>query len=134
NFLISMQGVPGLVASDTLLAVTTLSFDIAGLEIYLPLITGGRIILASREEAADGKQLLKLMQLFGPTLMQATPATWRILIEAGWSGSPTLKLLCGGEALPGDLSGQLLPRCRVLWNIAGAMETGRWLWVGRADV
>src|SRR5207248_6084684 len=80
NFLISMQGVPGLVASDTLLAVTTLSFDIAGLEIYLPLITGGRIILASREEAADGKQLLKLMQLFGPTLMQATPATWRILI------------------------------------------------------
>ena len=76
-----MQAEPGLTAEDTLLAVTTLAFDIAGLEIYLPLISGGRVVLAGRETATDGQQLLKLLRESGATVMQATPATWRLLLE-----------------------------------------------------
>src|SRR5258708_7087901 len=101
NFLVSMQKEPGLKSSDSLLAVTTLSFDIAGLEFYLPLITGAKIILASRAEASDGRRLLDRLRNHKPTVMQATPATWRRLIDAGWQGTPELKVLCGGEALPG---------------------------------
>jgi amino acid adenylation domain-containing protein/FkbH-like protein len=126
NFLISVQKEPELKRGDRLLAVTTLSFDIAGLEIYLPLITGAEIVLASREEAADGQRLLALMTQAKPSVMQATPATWRMLIEAGWKGSPELKVLCGGEALPADLAEQLLPRCRELWNMYGPTETTIW--------
>jgi len=126
NFLLSVAKEPGLQREDTLLAVTTLSFDIAGLELYLPLITGARIILASRDEAADGRRLLGLIRHWKPTVMQATPATWRMLLDAGWEGTPTLKVLCGGEALPGDLAAQLLPRCGQLWNMYGPTETTIW--------
>jgi len=117
NFLTSMQQEPGFTANDTLLAVTTISFDIAGLEIYLPLISGGKVTLASHAEASDGRALLDLMKRKNPTVMQATPATWRMLIEAGWKGSQQMKVLCGGEALHADLATQLSPRCRVLWNM-----------------
>ncbi len=133
NFLISMQREPGLRASDSLLGVTTLSFDIAGLEIYLPLITGARLILASRSEASDGRALLDLMRRHHATVMQATPATWRMLLEAGWKGSPELRILCGGEALPGDLASQLLPRCAQLWNMYGPTETTIWSSVYRVQ-
>jgi amino acid adenylation domain-containing protein len=126
NLLTSMQAEPGLTAHDVLLAVTTLSFDIAGLEIYLPLISGAKIVLASRTEAADGARLLSLIRTRKPTIMQATPATWRMLIEAGWQGSPDLKVLCGGEALPGNLAAQLIPRCSELWNMYGPTETTIW--------
>ncbi len=126
NFLTSMQQEPGLTAQDTLLAVTTLSFDIAGLELYLPLITGAKVVLASRDEAADGEQLLRLLKTSNATLMQATPATWRMLLDAGWTNTPALTVLCGGEALPPDLANQLLPRCRQLWNMYGPTETTIW--------
>ncbi|HEX6804484.1 MAG TPA: amino acid adenylation domain-containing protein [Terriglobales bacterium] len=126
NFLVSVQKEPGLAPSDRLLAVTTLSFDIAGLELYLPLITGAEIILASRDEAAEGQRLLALMERSKPTFMQATPATWHMLMEAGWEGSPQLKVLCGGEALPPDLADKLRPRCRELWNMYGPTETTIW--------
>jgi thioesterase domain-containing protein/acyl carrier protein len=128
-----MQRKPGLRANDSLLGVTTLSFDIAGLEIYLPLITGARLVLASRTEAADGRLLLDLMRRTHPTVMQATPATWRMLIEAGWKGTRDLKVLCGGEALPGDLSAQLLPRCGQLRNMYGPTETTIWSSVYRVQ-
>jgi amino acid adenylation domain-containing protein len=133
NFLFSMRAEPGMTSSDTLLAVTTLSFDIAGLEIYLPLVAGARIILASRAEAADGHRLLDLIRNRKPTIMQATPATWRMLIEAGWEGSADLKVLCGGEALPGNLAVQLLPRCAELWNMYGPTETTIWSSVYRVN-
>jgi amino acid adenylation domain-containing protein len=133
NFLTSMQKKPGLDAGDTLLAITTLSFDIAGLELYLPLTTGAQVVLASRAEAGDGKRLLELMRRRKPTVMQATPATWRMLIDAGWKGSPELKVLCGGEALPGDLAAELLPRCRQLWNMYGPTETTIWSSVYRVE-
>ncbi|MBZ5536433.1 MAG: amino acid adenylation domain-containing protein [Acidobacteriia bacterium] len=126
NFLHSMQREPGLTADDILLAVTTLSFDIAGLELYLPLMVGARVVVASRETAADGIRLADLMERSAATVMQATPATWRVLVESGWKGNPSLKLLCGGEALSHELAQQLLSRCGELWNLYGPTETTIW--------
>jgi amino acid adenylation domain-containing protein len=126
NFLASMQREPGFKADDVVLAVTTLSFDIAGLELYLPLISGGTVVIATREQAIDGTQLIALMRKHKVTVMQATPATWRLLLDAGWQGHPNLKVLCGGEALPRDLAEQLIPRCRELWNMYGPTETTIW--------
>jgi amino acid adenylation domain-containing protein len=126
NFLCSMQRRPGLVREDTLLAVTTLSFDIAGLELYLPLAVGAKVHLASREEAADPMQLWKLLTESGATVMQATPAMWRMLVEVGWKGTPQLKMLCGGEALSGALARQLRARGSQLWNMNGPTETTIW--------
>ena len=126
NFLKSMQRKPGMTADDRLLAVTTLSFDIAGLELFLPLISGGSVQIAASETAADALKLSDLVEASGATIMQATPATWRMLIEAGWQGSPTLKVLCGGEALPRDLIEPLLERCGQLWNMYGPTETTVW--------
>ncbi|HEX4961001.1 MAG TPA: amino acid adenylation domain-containing protein, partial [Thermoanaerobaculia bacterium] len=126
NFLVSMAGTPGLGEDDTLLAVTSLSFDIAGLELYLPLIVGGRIALASRDDAADGYRLQSLLAESGATVLQATPATWRLLLETGWEGSKGLKALCGGEALPPALASVLRHRVGSLWNVYGPTETTIW--------
>ena len=126
NFLISMRKEPGLVDKDVLLSVTTLSFDIAGLELYLPLITGARVVIASREITADGILLAQKMVSAGPTIMQATPSTWRMLLDSGWKGDSKLKILCGGEALPRDLGDQLLDCCGTLWNMYGPTETTIW--------
>jgi amino acid adenylation domain-containing protein len=126
NFLTAMAKVPGPSADDALVAVTTLSFDIAVLELFLPLTVGARVILASREAASDGHQLLRLMAETRATTLQGTPSTWRLLLEAGWAGTPGLKALCGGEALPRDLADALLPRCGELWNMYGPTETTVW--------
>jgi amino acid adenylation domain-containing protein len=131
NFLWAMRRDPGCAAGDVLLAVTTLSFDIAGLELYLPLITGGHVVLASRETATDGRALAAAVARVQPTILQATPATWRMLIEAGWTGTPGLKALCGGEALPPDLADALLERVDELWNMYGPTETTIWSSVER---
>ena len=133
NFLLSMQREPGLAETDKLLAVTTLSFDIAGLELYLPLVSGAAVLIASSEEAADGTRLLDLLLSYGPTVMQATPATWRMLLDAGWTGTENLKALCGGEALPEDLAARLIPRCGQLWNMYGPTETTIWSSVCRLE-
>jgi amino acid adenylation domain-containing protein len=125
NLLFSMRQVPGLAANDRLLAVTTLSFDIAGLELFLPLITGAQVVIASREETMDGDRLLARMRDSGATVMQATPSTWRLLLEAGWNGTPKLKILCGGEALPRDLADQL-QKFGSVWNMYGPTETTIW--------
>jgi amino acid adenylation domain-containing protein len=126
NFLQAMRWQPGMTAQDTLLAVTTLSFDIAGLEIFLPLMVGGRVVLASRSMAADGTQLSQQLTQSAATVMQATPATWRILLEAGWQGGDRLRILCGGEALPLELATQLLTKGAALWNLYGPTETTIW--------
>ncbi len=120
NLLLSMQREPGFSASDKLLAVTTISFDIAGLELFLPLISGGTVAVASREDARDPARLMTAMRESSCTVMQATPATWRALIEAQWAGDPALTILCGGEAMPPDLAEQLMPRCRTLWHLVRA--------------
>jgi amino acid adenylation domain-containing protein len=126
NFLFSMAAKPGLTAADSLLAVTTISFDIAVLELFLPLLVGARIVLAGRSAAASPEQLSRLLEAESITVMQATPATWRMLLAFGWSGNPGLTILCGGEALPADLSRQLVSRCHALWNMYGPTETTVW--------
>jgi amino acid adenylation domain-containing protein len=131
NFLRSMAKEPGCTERDGIVAVTTLSFDIAGLEIYLPLTVGGRVILATREDATDGNRLLALVGRPDATILQATPATWRLLLMAGWSGGKPLKMLCGGEALPRDLANELLARGPELWNMYGPTETTIWSSVAR---
>ena len=126
NFLCSMRSTPGLKDTDAILAVTTISFDIAALEIYLPLIVGAKIILASREVATDGQRLLSKLERSGATAMQATPATWQMLLACGWQGSPQLKIICGGEALPEQLAGNLLGKGSSLWNLYGPTEATVW--------
>ncbi len=133
NFLTHMRGSPGLTAADVLLAVTTLSFDIAGLELWLPLVTGARVEICDRRTAADGAALRALLDRTGATVMQATPATWRLLIEAGWQGGARFKALCGGEALPPDLADALVARAGSAWNLYGPTETTIWSTAQRLD-
>jgi amino acid adenylation domain-containing protein len=125
NFLYSMQKQPGLTAADNLLAVTTISFDIAGLELWLPLITGAQIVLADADAAKDGNALLEIIKREKINVMQATPYTWRIMLEAGWK-SEKIKVICGGEALPVDLAQRILERALSLWNVYGPTETTIW--------
>jgi amino acid adenylation domain-containing protein len=131
NFLAHMAREPGLAETDTLLAVTTLSFDIAALELFLPLVTGARVEIATRETASDGARLRDRIAASGCTVMQATPATYRMLLEAGFRGAPRLRLLSGGEALAPDLARRLLPCCASLHNLYGPTETTIWSTVHR---
>jgi amino acid adenylation domain-containing protein len=126
NFLQTMREEPGLESDDVLLAVTTLSFDIAGLELYLPLLVGARVVLATGAQARDVHALRQLMEDQEVTVMQATPATWRMLIESGWEGERKIKVLCGGEALPPELSVELQRRSESVWNVYGPTETTIW--------
>lgn len=126
NFLTSMQREPGMVSTDRLLAVTTLSFDIAGLELYLPLVSGARVVMAPRAAAFDGEALGKLLDQMGITIMQATPVTWRLLLEAGWEGRAGLKILCGGETLTRELAERLLASGAEVWNLYGPTESTIW--------
>ena len=126
NFLSSMRNEPGLAEDDRLLAVTTLSFDIAVLELLLPITRGACVVIATREQTLDGRTLSELIQAQAISMMQATPSTWRMLIESGWSGRSALKALCGGEALPCDLAARLIERCDSLWNMYGPTETTVW--------
>jgi amino acid adenylation domain-containing protein len=126
NFLGSMRQTLGITGRDALLAVTTLSFDIAALELFLPLTVGARVELVPREVAADGARLTARLRETGATFLQATPASWRLLLDAGWEGTPGLSMLCGGEALPRTLADQLLGRGACLWNLYGPTETTIW--------
>jgi amino acid adenylation domain-containing protein len=130
NFLLSMRQTPGLCDSDVLLSVTTLAFDIAGLELYLPLLCGATLVIATSEQAWDGNQLHELLARHAVTVLQATPATWHMLMTTRWESeaaqAPALKALCGGEALSADLARRLLPRVKALWNMYGPTETTIW--------
>ncbi len=133
NFLVAMQRRLELGSRDVLLAITTLAFDIAGLEIYLPLLAGARVLLLSREAATDGEALRRALEGSGATVLQATPSTWRLLLAAGWEGDPGLVALCGGEAMPPELADHLAGGCRALWNVYGPTETTIWSTAGRID-
>ncbi|MEH2092716.1 MAG: amino acid adenylation domain-containing protein, partial [Nostoc sp.] len=125
NFLSAMQQRPGITKQDTLLAITTISFDIAGLEIFLPITVGASVVIARRDATLDGRELFDLLVKSKATIMQATPATWRLLLDSNYQFSD-LKILCGGEALPWDLVNQLLARNASLWNLYGPTETTIW--------
>jgi amino acid adenylation domain-containing protein len=131
SFLADMRVAPGFTAADRLLAVTTLSFDIAGLEFWLPLSTGGTVVVGSRTDLLEGERLAALLEEQRITVVQATPATFRLLVESGWAGKRDLKVLCGGEAMPRDLAGALLERVGELWNMYGPTETTIWSAVSR---
>lgn len=133
NFLGSMRREPGLSSTDILAAVTTVSFDIAGLELYLPLTVGARIELVPREMAVDGAALGAHLAACGATILQATPVTWRQLVEAGWRGVPGFRALCGGETMPEDLADALLQRVEALWNLYGPTETTIWSTIERVE-
>ncbi|GJL50632.1 MAG: hypothetical protein NPIRA01_18590 [Nitrospirales bacterium] len=133
NFLESMCGSPGLTAADRLLAVTTISFDIAGLEIYGPLVVGGQVHLVKTDAAMDGQRLIECLQRSNATVMQATPATWQLLLEAGWQGKSGLKMLCGGSSLTRELAERLLKGGGELWNMYGPTETTIWSAVQRVE-
>lgn len=126
NFLTAMRRQPGLSADDVLLSVTTISFDIAALEIFLPLSVGARVILVSREIAANGGELIEQLRISRATVMQATPATWLMLLESGWEGSLQLRVLCGGEALTRELANKLTEKSACVWNLFGPTETTIW--------
>jgi acyl-coenzyme A synthetase/AMP-(fatty) acid ligase/acyl carrier protein len=121
-----MRKTPGLRANDRLLSVTTLSFDISVLEVFLPLTTGACVVVAPGESTYDGSAMIRLLADNDITVMQATPATWQMLIDAGWQGNKDLKILCGGEALPRDLAQWLVARAGSVWNMYGPTETTVW--------
>ncbi|MFF0524657.1 non-ribosomal peptide synthase/polyketide synthase [Actinomadura nitritigenes] len=133
NLLASMSRRPGVDGSDVLLAVTTAGFDIAGLEIWLPLLTGARLAIASSRAAAAPGELAAEIGRRAVTVLQATPATWRMLVDDGWPGAPGLRALCGGEAVPAELAGQILDRTAELWNMYGPTETTIWSTCRRID-
>jgi thioesterase domain-containing protein/acyl carrier protein len=128
-----MKREPGCTPRDVFLAITTLSFDIAALELYLPLITGARLVIASRQTARDGPLLDKEIERCGATMMQATPSGWQLLIESGWRGDRRLTALCGGEAISEHLATRLLERTAGLWNMYGPTETTIWSLIHRVE-
>ena len=126
NFLQSMRECPGLGPQDVLLAVTSPSFDIAVLEMLLPLVVGARAVIATQADVSDGQRLAELLEAHQVTVMQATPATWQLMLESGWRGRPGLRAMCGGEAFPLALAGALLAKCGEVWNLYGPTETTIW--------
>jgi len=121
NLLWGMKDSPGMSASDVVLAITTLSFDIAVVELFLPLTVGATIVLVDDLDSLEPKRIIR--HLAGVTVMQATPSRYRLLIEAGWQGAPGLVAFSGGEALPRDLAREILERSSRLWNLYAPTET-----------
>ncbi|MGA9773578.1 MAG: amino acid adenylation domain-containing protein [Blastocatellia bacterium] len=133
NFLSSMKQLLDVTQQDRLLAVTTLSFDIAVLELLLPLVTGAQVMVASSEEVSNPRELKQKLHTSAATIVQATPAAWRALIETKWQGDQSIKLLCGGEALGSRLASELIKRAREVWNLYGPTETTIWSTASKLD-
>ncbi|MBM7774666.1 amino acid adenylation domain-containing protein [Actinokineospora baliensis] len=126
NLLLAMRARIGFSDADTLGAVTPVSFDIALLELFLPLVAGATVVVYPRAVTLDPTALADRVRRDGITVLQATPITWRLLIDSGWPGHPGLRALCGGEALPADLATGLRARVAELWNVYGPTETTIW--------
>lgn len=132
-FLAAMQLEPGLEPSDRVLSVTTPSFDIAGLEYWLPLTLGATTVISDRAQRLDGSVIASILESQRISVMQATPATWQLLVDSGWAGMLRLKALCGGEALPTSLAEALVPKVGSLWNMYGPTETTIWSTVQKIE-
>ncbi len=134
NFLRSMREEPGFAADDVICAVTTLSFDIAGLELYLPLVSGARVHIATEAEVRDPQKTMALVKDCGATVLQTTPTLLRLLCDGGRvEGLAGLKLLVGGEAMPRDLANEVVRHCGELWNMYGPTETTIWSTIHRVE-
>ncbi len=126
NFLWSMRGAPGLGPDDVEVAVGSISFDISCIELWLPLVSGARLVLATRAETEDASLLRELLDGAGATVLQATPTTWRLLLQAGWRGRPGFRIQCGGEGLPPTLAAELGAQPGIFWHLYGPTETTVW--------
>ena len=126
NLLQAVAISPGLSNRDTMLAVTTISFDVSVPEIYTPLTVGGKVVIASSKATKDPTQLIELLSKQKVSIMSATPATWRMLLDAHWEGSEQLKIISTGESLSRDLGEELLTKCASLWNLYGPTEITVW--------
>ena len=126
NLLWSMREWLQLSERDRLLALATISFDIAGADLWLPLLTGAQMVLGSRETAADGRALCALIEQRDITFLQVTPSTWRLLFEAGWRGKSNLQAVSTGEAMPAEVAARLVPAAGKVWNLYGPTETTIW--------
>ena len=126
NFLLAMAKTPGMTERERCLAITTVSFDIAGLELYLPLVTGATVEIVPSEILKDGRRLLEHIVRTRPSVVQATPSTWQMLINAGWNTPLPIRAFCGGEALPAELAEKLLSQAGEVWNLFGPTETTIW--------
>jgi amino acid adenylation domain-containing protein len=126
NLLRSMHMRLAVAEADRLLSVSTVSFDMSVIELFLPLVAGATVCIVRSEVSADGTGLLRAISALRPTMMQATPATWRMLMDSGWDGTPGLKILCGGEEMRRKLAEQLLERGGSVWNLYGPTETTVW--------
>ena len=133
NFLHSMKRQPGLSAKDCVLAITTLSFDISVLELYLPLIAGAKVVIADQSSVTDGSKLLSQIRQHQVTVVQATPSTWRMLLDSGWRERLPIRALSGGEAFPRDLLKPMLECCNEVWNMYGPTETTVWSSLHRVE-
>jgi amino acid adenylation domain-containing protein len=133
NFLKSMLKKPGARINDRVAFITTICFDISGLEIFLPLAAGAGIIIVPESISSDGLALSQFIAEQDISLMQATPATWQMLLITGWQGKSDMRILCGGEAMPTELARQLLVRSKEVWNMYGPTETTIWSTVHRVD-
>jgi amino acid adenylation domain-containing protein len=126
NVIDAMASIVGFSAASSMLAITTAAFDISVLELFMPLTRGGRVVLGTDSERSDGAALTTLLASSACTHMQATPSTYRMLFDAGWSGDRKLTALVGGEALSPELASTLVPRVAALWNCYGPTETTVW--------
>ena len=126
NFLQSMKNEPGIRAEDKLLAITTLSFDIAGLELMLPLTVGATVLITPDNLSEDPDALANCIATMDVTIMQATPTHWRTLLDTGWVGKDNLHILVGGEVLQPELATEMLHKCAELWNMYGPTESTIW--------
>ncbi|MCW2876489.1 MAG: non-ribosomal peptide synthetase [Sphaerisporangium sp.] len=124
NLLLGMRDLLGAARGDTWLALTSLSFDISALELLLPLVTGGRVIVAG-EDAVRDDRAVELIKSERVSHVQATPSGWRMLLAAGFDG-PEVVALAGGEALPPPLARELRGRVKRLLNMYGPTETTIW--------
>jgi len=133
NVLLAMAAELRAGPGDALAAVASVSFDIAALELFMPLLVGGRVVVVPESSVADGPQLADRLARSGVTIMQATPATWRLLLMAGWQPSPGLRIVCTGEALDAELAGRLRAGGAPLWNLYGPTEATLYATAGRID-
>jgi len=121
----------GLTPKDTWLAVTTISFDIAALELFSPLMTGAKLVLANPEESADSTRLAARLKVSQANVMQATPSMWQLLFETGWQCSAGFTILSGGEALTRGLADRFLDGTNSVWNLYGPTESTIWSTIAR---
>ncbi|MEO8110498.1 MAG: amino acid adenylation domain-containing protein [Ginsengibacter sp.] len=126
NFLVSMRNSPGMDKSSVILALASISFDPSTLELFLPLMVGAKVIMADEEMTTNPWLIAEAIDRHDINILQATPATWQLLLDIGWAGKPGLKALCGGEVLTRKMANQLLKKVGSLWNVYGPTETTVW--------